>query len=112
MLRNRVLLVLTIAGLAGGSGLAFLREAPNRLVSGQPVSLADTLHGAHALILLPALLLLVGPFLPQRRAVQALLALSAAAFLVALVWLAGSAAAALAAHAPRAARTALGGGFW
>jgi len=112
MPRNRVLLVLAIAGLAGGLELAFLREAPNRLLSGAPILLAETLHGARALTLLPALILLVGPFLPQRRDVHALLAASAAVLLVALVWLAGAEAAVLAAHAPRAARTSLGGGFW
>ena len=37
---NRVLLVLVIAGLLGGLDLAFLVQAPNRLLSGNPIPLS------------------------------------------------------------------------
>jgi osmoprotectant transport system permease protein len=107
-----VLLVLAIVGLATGLGLAFLTQAPNRLVSGRPIALGAVVDGAGIIALLPGLLLLAGPFLPLRRGVHYAVAAAAAAFLVALPWLAGAQAAALAEVAPRSARTSLGGGFW
>jgi osmoprotectant transport system permease protein len=107
-----VLLVLAIVGLAAALGLAFLSEAPNRLITGRPFSLAAVVDGAGILALLPGLVLLAGPFLPQRRGAQYVVAAAAAAYLDALPWLAGAEAAALAAISPRAARTSLGGGFW
>src|SRR5689334_2735759 len=112
MIRNRVLAVLAAAALAAGFGLAFLTHAPNRLVSGQPIALASALDGTALLALLPAVILLVGPFLPQRRSTHLVVALSAAAAMVALCWLAGSHAALRAQDAPPAARTSLGAGFW
>lgn len=112
MLQNRVLLVLAVIGVLAAGGLAFVTHAPNRLVSGQPVALIAALSGTKLLLLLPGIVLVVGPFVPQRRALQAVVAASAAAFLVALCWLAGTHAATLAETAPPAARTALGAGFW
>jgi osmoprotectant transport system permease protein len=112
MVRNRVLLVLSMAALLAGFGLAFVAHAPNRLVSGQPVALIAAASGARLFALLPGVILLFGPFLPQRRAVHALTAIAAAAFIVALWWLAGAHAAALADAASPAARTSLGAGFW
>jgi osmoprotectant transport system permease protein len=61
---------------------------------------------------LPGLVLLAGPFLPQRRGTYGFLAAAAVAFLVAMLWLAGAQAAALAVISPPAARLSLGGGFW
>ena len=110
--RNRVLLVLVIAALFGAFGLAFVTHAPNRLVSGQPVSLLVTADGPRLLALLPGLVLLAGPFLPRRRAVYAAVVVAAAAFIPALWWLAAAHAATLAQSAPPAARTAFGAGFW
>src|SRR6185312_9598218 len=98
-LHNRVLLVLAIVALAAGAGLAFLSEAPNRLISGRPIALGAAVGGAHMIALLP-----------PRRFAHYLVAAAAAVFLVALPWLAGAAAAALAEGAPRAARISLGGG--
>ncbi|HEX7969119.1 MAG TPA: ABC transporter permease [Stellaceae bacterium] len=112
MLRNRVLFVLVLAGLVGGLGLAFLTQAPNRLVSGRPIPLTSLDGGMSLMALPPSLVLLAAPFLPQRRIVHALVAMAAAGFLLTLLWLAGAQAAAVAATAPRAARTSLGGGFW
>jgi osmoprotectant transport system permease protein len=110
--RNRVLLVLVVAGLAGAFDLAFLTHAPNRLLSGRAISLAATARTQAPFLLLPGLLLLAGPFLPQRRLVHTMIALAATAFLLALLWLAGSMAAMLAGVSPPAARTSFGGGFW
>lgn len=112
MLRNRVLLVLALTGVIAAAGLAFVTHAPNRLVSGEPVALLAAAGGAKLLALLPGIILVLGAFVPQRRALQAAIAASALAFLVALAWLAGAHAATLAAAAPPAARTSLGAGFW
>ncbi|HKW52595.1 MAG TPA: ABC transporter permease, partial [Stellaceae bacterium] len=62
-----MLLVLAIVGLATGVGLAFLTEAPNRLIAGRPIALGAVLEGAAMIALLPGLVVLAGPFLPQRR---------------------------------------------
>jgi osmoprotectant transport system permease protein len=112
MVRNRVLLVLLLAGLAAVPSLGFLTIAANRLVSGVPVGLAAALRQSGEALLVPVVLLASGPFLPQRRATHAAMALAAAAFLLLLVRLAGSEAARLAASAPPMARISLGGGFW
>jgi osmoprotectant transport system permease protein len=112
MLRNRVLLLLILAALAAALGLAFLTHAPNRLLSGRPISLAAAVGGAGVLPLIPGLVLLAGPFLPQRRIVHAIVAAAAVAFILALLWFAGTAAEALADTAPPSARTSFGGGFW
>lgn len=107
-----MLLVLVCVGLAAGLGLAFLTHAPNRLVTGRPISLAAALGGVGLAALLPGLALLAGPFLPEHRNVHRLIAAAAAIFVVVLPWLAGAEATALAEISPRAARTSLGGGFW
>jgi osmoprotectant transport system permease protein len=107
-----VLLVLAIVGLATGLGLPFLTEAPNRLITGRPIALGAVLDGAAMIALLPGLVVLAGPFLPQWRGAHYVVAAAAAAFLVALPWLAGAEAAVLAEISPPAARTSLGGGFW
>src|SRR5688572_19903198 len=104
MIRDRVALVLCGAGLFARFALAFVTHAPNRLVSGQAVSLLVAAAGAQALALLPGLFLLAAPFLPQIRATHAAMAVAAASFLVALWWLAGAHAAVLAETAPPAAR--------
>lgn len=122
--KNRVLGVLVLAGLAAALGLAFLTHAPNRLVAGTPISLAeivssmDGLQAAHGvflwLTLLPALLLVAGVFMRPTRATHALQAVAATLLLTGLVglaashanWLAGSAG------ASSIARTSFGGAFW
>jgi osmoprotectant transport system permease protein len=112
MIRDRVALVLCAAGVFACFALAFVTHAPNRLVSGQAVSLLDAVAGVRVLALLPGLILLAAPFLPQTRATDAAMAVAASTFLVALWWLAGAHAAVLAETAPPAARTSLGAGFW
>lgn len=112
MVRNRVLLVLSVAALFACFGLAFVAHAPNRLVSGQPIPLFAAATGPRLLALLPGVVLLLGPFLPQRRDAHVMTTVAAAVFIVALWWLAGAHAATLAEAAPPAARTSLGAGFW
>jgi osmoprotectant transport system permease protein len=111
MVQNRVLLILVLAGYLALLGFAFVTLAANRLVSGAPIGVA-ALQGQGLLLLAPGALLTAGPFLPQRRWVQAVMAAAAAALMLLLVWLAGAEAAVLAAAAPRASRVALGGAFW
>ncbi|MGO8918851.1 MAG: ABC transporter permease [Stellaceae bacterium] len=112
MVRNRILLVLLLAGLLAAPSLAFLRLAPNRLVSGAPIGLGAALHGGGLVLLVPAALLVLGVFLPQRPALHGVTAAAAAGFLLLLVRLAGSEAALLAQAAPAVARISLGGAFW
>jgi osmoprotectant transport system permease protein len=111
MVQNRVLLILVLVGYLALLGFAFVTLAANRLVSGTPIGLA-ALHANALLLVVPGALLTAGPFLPQRRAVQAVMAAAAAALLLLLVWLAGAEAATLTATAPPASRVALGGAFW
>jgi osmoprotectant transport system permease protein len=112
MVRNRVLLVLLLAGLLAASSLAFLTLAPNRLVSGARIGLGAAHHGGALVLVLPGVLLAFGVFLPQRPALRAMTAAAAAGFLLLLVRLAGSEAAMLAQTAPPVARISLGGAFW
>jgi osmoprotectant transport system permease protein len=81
-------------------------------LSGRSISLAAALASGGLLPLIPGVVLLAGPFLPQRRLVQGIVALAAATFLLALLCLAGSIAAAFAVASAPAARTSFGGGFW
>ena len=110
--RSRILLLLLVLGLVAAFFLSFLSEAPNRLVSGAPVSLGSAIHGLRWLALLPGAALLPAPFLPQGRPVNAFVIVAASLFLAALVWLAGSEAASLSAAGPARARISLGAGFW
>ena len=111
--KNRVLLTLVLLLLLAGYGLAFLSHAPNRLVSGQGISLVTLLHGTSTLILLPALLLLAAAFLTLYGKHHLLVMLLAEILLAALVWLAGHSAVQLTGgDEDSIARTSLGGGFW
>lgn len=116
LVRNRLLLVLCIAGLLSVLLLPFISHAPNRLVSGGGIGLVRVIKGDfggfRAVALLPGLALLIFPFLPQRRSVIALSGILAALFILSLSWLAGDHAAKLAEGAPPAARTSLASGFW
>lgn len=128
--RNRVLLFLVAAGIAAASGLAFLTHAPNRLVSGTGISLAEVLsgHGGTAAYpaivvlssMLPVLLLVAGIFMRPRRASHLLVTAAATLLLAGLVWLAADHAVRLAAMAADPAsgttagieRTSFGAAFW
>ena len=128
LVKNPVLLALAACGVAAASGLAFLTHAPNRLVSGSAISLAqavtagDGLSTALALAatLGSALPLVAGIFMRPRRVVHFWIAVAAAALLAALIGIAGGHAARLAFVAADSAggessgiaRTSLGGAFW
>jgi osmoprotectant transport system permease protein len=112
VIHNRVLLLLAIVLVAGAAGLPFAEHAPNRLLSGHPIFLGGILHAWRWLALLPALPLLLGPFLPQRPATHLAVAVGAALMAAAVAWVAGAEAASLAGAGPAAARTSLGAGGW
>jgi osmoprotectant transport system permease protein len=110
--RHRVLLVLLLTALPAVFALAFVRVAPNRLVSGEAVALlALTSPLVHALWL-PALALVLALFAPAARWVHAAVALASALLFALLLALAGDEAARQSAALPSLARVSLGGGFW
>ena len=126
--KNRVLLSLVLAGIAAASGLAFLTHAPNRLVSGASISLADVVSwgdGATQALalsasLIPALLLAATIFMRPGRATHLLVIVTTVLLLSGLLWLAGGHATRLASlpaavsagSSPGIERTSLGGAFW
>ena len=127
--RNKVLLLLAALGVAAAYSLAFLTHAPNRLVSGAGITLADMVSnlpaGSHpALSLLavagPALLIVAGIFMPPWRSTHVLVGVAATAMLTSLVFLAANHASLLALDAAdpatglssSIARTSFGGAFW
>ena len=127
--RNKVLLLLAALGVAAAYSLAFLTHAPNRLVSGAGITLADMVSnlpaGSHpALSLLavagPALLIVAGIFMPPWRSTHVLVGVAATAMLTSLMFLAANHASLLALDAAdpatglssSIARTSFGGAFW
>ena len=110
--KNRVLLVLVICAAVAAWGLAFLTFAPNRLVTGTAIPLAHVFDSRRDLLLLPAAVLVLGVFLPQRRRTHAVVGVAATLLFCGLTWLAGAYAARLAATESATSRIALGGGFW
>ena len=133
---NPVSAALSVIGLCALIGLPFLRVAPNRMMSGEPVYFWDAMHNpawaGKALesplsaglvnIFSPALLLAlflgllltlwILPFIAPKRSVLWLQAIIASVLVVACVALAGWQASQLARPDMPFARTSLGGAFW
>ncbi|WP_245912354.1 ABC transporter permease [Mixta gaviniae] len=109
---NRVLLLLTALLTAALFMLPFASFAPNRLVSGQPVMLAQLLQGAGWLILLIVPLLLLLAWQKPRQPVLILTLLLSETLLTLLVALGGHAAQSLAQQGSSLARTGFGSGLW
>jgi osmoprotectant transport system permease protein len=117
---NPVLALYLLLALGAAYGLPFVRVAPNRLVSGEPVFLSDALLHLNGQVIVPLLLALftllsVAVLQPRKRITQVLVFLAMAAALACLWLLAGH----IANNANNAietqnsfARTALGSGFW
>lgn len=114
---NPVLALYGVVAVGAAAGLPFVRVAPNRLLSGEPVFLWDVFQRQDsllvvALFLAVVMLLCVAISQPKRRILQAMMSL-AMAFTLAGLWL-------LASHVSRSmspadnplARTSLGAGFW
>jgi osmoprotectant transport system permease protein len=112
VIRNRVLLVLGAAALAGVLALPILTHAPNRLLSGQPIQALDLPGPWGPVVVAAAILLLAGALAAPRRPVLAAELLAGISIAVGLAWLAGAQAELLAASARPSARTSLGAGFW
>lgn len=114
-LANPVLAVLLLAGLAAALGLAFVTQAPNRLISGVGVSLAEVIGAgsSRAWALTPALLLVAAAFgTPTQAWTRGLTLLGATGSLAGLTWLAGMHASALVSEDMPLGRTSLGGAYW
>ncbi len=110
--KNRVLLVLAILLVLSGTGLSFVSHAPNRLISGQGISLLSLISGSGWWWLIPILILLTFAFLKQNILLYWLTVLLAELPLLGVLLLAGKTAVQLAGGGESLARTSLGGGFW
>jgi osmoprotectant transport system permease protein len=109
---NPALAALALLGIAACAGLAFVKVAPNRLVSGDAVAFTDVLQGPQWLIAAMLSTIALAALVPLRRAVLWTVALMSIASIVAIVWLAGAHATFVAQTASPIARTSLGGAFW
>ena len=111
--RNPVLAVCLFVGLWAAWALPFVRVAPNRLLSGEPVYLNELLHGWTGITVVVALASLVWAALrPMQRATQSLV-VAGMGLLLALLWELAAAHATVVAQTESALyRTALGAGFW
>ena len=110
--RNPVLPCLLTIGLAALWTLPFLKVAPNRLVSGQPVYFF-AIAPVHVLALLAVLIAaVVGHFFRPARLWLLLAMFAAAATMATLLWLAGSQATTSLQSQTPIARVALGSAFW
>jgi len=114
---NPVLALYVALAIGAAGGLPFLRLAPNRLLSGEPVYVSDVWQQLgrqqiDALLLALAVLLCVAFWQPSKRLIQALLILTMAASLSALWLLAGQFASSATQAENPLIRTTLGAGFW
>lgn len=111
--RNPVLAVCLGLGLCAAWALPFVRVAPNRLLSGEPVFLVSLLGTpAWLAVAIAIAALLFAAWRPQHRATQALVAGGMGA-LLALLWaLAAAHASSVVRTESPLYRTALGAGFW
>jgi osmoprotectant transport system permease protein len=113
LIKNQPLCLQAVVIVLAAVTLPFLTHAPNRLVSGQGLSLWGLPSAASLALLVPGLALVGGAFLPQTQRLARLLGLASVLFLAGLVYVASLAAEALGtAAASDAARTSFGSGFW
>ena len=114
---NVVLALYVVLAIGAAYGLPFLRVAPNRLLSGEPIYLSDVLQQqgsplVFALTVAIFALICIAVWQPKRRITQALLGLAMAAGLAGLWLLAGQFANIATQAEHPLTRTALGAGFW
>ncbi|MGH1499088.1 ABC transporter permease [Yersinia proxima] len=110
--KNRVLLSLVILMILSGVGLSFVSHAPNRLISGQGISLISLITGPVWLLLLPILMLASFAFFKQSTVLYWATVLIAELLLFGLLLLAGTTATQFTGGEESLVRTSLGGGFW
>jgi osmoprotectant transport system permease protein len=113
VVRNWVLLLLTLAAITSLATMGFLTHAPNRIVPGSSISIFGAVNtpACAALVVLGITLLLLS-FLPQNAVVSAVVGLLLTTAFIALLLAAGVGAGSLAAGNPPGARTSLGLAFW
>ena len=114
---NPVLALYVAVALGASMGLPFVRVAPNRLLSGDPIFLGDVLQRQGsplvvALFLAVFTLLVFAIGQPQRRFTQALVSVAMAASLAGLWLLASHVSSSVSPVDRPLQRTALGAGFW
>ena len=114
---NPVLALYVAVALVASMGLPFVRVAPNRLLSGDPIFLGDVLQRQGsplvvALVLAVFTLLVFAIGQPQRRFTQALVSVAMAASLAGLWLLASHVSSSVSPVDRPLQRTALGAGFW
>jgi osmoprotectant transport system permease protein len=113
LIRNQVLLTLVIAAAIAVAATGFVGYAPNRLVSGRPITLweATSLPMITGIVLLGALLLALCFAAPRRLLYYAEAGLGASLLLLVLMAV-GQAAGTLILGAKPAVRISLGAAFW
>jgi osmoprotectant transport system permease protein len=109
---NPVGVVLSLVAVAAVAGLPFLRAAPNRMVSGDAVYLAEVLNGGAWALAALLTVMLLSPLLRPTRAVLWLQAGLASVLIALLMALAGAHASHVAHTQSVYARTSLGGALW
>ena len=113
VVRNQVLLVLVIVALAAVASSGFVGDAPNRLVSGRPISLWS---GADPMTKTGIALLGAGLsatcFVRRSKPLHCAVAILAAALLLLALTAAGQTASHLTQSGRLAARISLGPAFW
>lgn len=110
---NPVSVVLALLGAAGVWGLPFLKVAPNRLVSGAPVSFTEALQHSPSAWLVGLLLAVgVAALLQPAKVLLWFQVAGAAALMAGLLGLAADHASQVALTESYLSRTSLGGGFW
>lgn len=110
-LQNPVHLLLVIVAIVAGANLPLLTYAPNRLLSGQGILLSQ-LAARYWLLAIPALPLLLAPWLRPVRASYILLIIAAAALSGGLLALAGHEAQLRTREIDSLVRVSFGGAFW
>ena len=110
-LQNPVHLLLVIVAIVAGANLPLLTYAPNRLLSGQGILLSQ-LAARYWLLAIPALPLLLAPWLRPARASYILLIIAAAALSGGLLALAGHEAQLRTREIDSLVRVSFGGAFW
>jgi osmoprotectant transport system permease protein len=114
---NPVLALYAALAVGAAGGLPFLRVAPNRLLSGEPVYLWDVwqqlgVQQIDALLLGLVVLLCIAVWQPGKRLIQAFIILTMAASLSGVWLLAGHFASSATQAENHLLRTSLGAGFW
>jgi osmoprotectant transport system permease protein len=110
-LQNPLHLLLIIVAIIACTKLPLLTTAPNRLLSGQGILLCQ-LGARYWLLALPALPLLLAPWLPPARASCIILVIAAAGLSSGLLALAGHEARLRTGDIDSLVRVSFGGAFW